>query len=87
MSDHATEYDLTAASESDPMARKYAVLLARLEAELAHVVAQEACVAELAAQRDTLHRSRREVMKKAEAVDVLLADYSKVGHEVAEQQG
>jgi hypothetical protein len=69
---------LTPATDSDPVGRKYAILLARLEAELAHIQAQEARVAELTAQRDGLVRSRREVMKKAETVDVLLADYSKV---------
>ncbi|BEI86906.1 hypothetical protein CcaverHIS002_0702520 [Cutaneotrichosporon cavernicola] len=63
--------------ETDAMGRKYAILLGRLEAELVHVQAQESQVAEMSAQRDALVRSRREIVKKAEAVDALLSDYSK----------
>ncbi|CAK9782391.1 unnamed protein product [Cutaneotrichosporon oleaginosum] len=70
-------------SDDDPMARKYGILLARLEAELGFVQAQEKRIAELTAQRDELVRSRREIAKKADAVDVLLADYSKTSAAMA----
>lgn len=73
--------DLTAAPESSD-ARKYAVLLARLEAELAHVISQESHVAGLTKERDSLLRQRREVTKKFEAVDVWLGDYAKVSQDV-----
>ncbi|KLT39181.1 hypothetical protein CC85DRAFT_251569 [Cutaneotrichosporon oleaginosum] len=78
--DFIASASLTTASDDDPMARKYGILLARLEAELGFVQAQEKRIAELTAQRDELVRSRREIAKKADAVDVLLADYSKVSH-------
>lgn len=72
---------LTAAPEGSD-ARKYALIIARLEAELATIIAQESRVAELTKERDALLRSRREVTQKFESVDVLLGDYAKVSSSV-----
>jgi hypothetical protein len=62
----------------DDEARKYALVVARLEAELAAVLAAEARVAELTAERDGLVRARRAVKHKFDAVDIHLADFAKV---------
>jgi hypothetical protein len=63
---------------TDPEAHKYALIIARLEAELAAIVEHEKQVAALTAERDGIVRSRREVKAKFDAVDVWLSDFAKV---------
>lgn len=65
-------------SATDPESRKYALIIARLEAELAAIMAREEQLATLTAERDGLLRSQRELRSNFNVAEVFLTDYSRV---------
>ncbi|KAL1412383.1 hypothetical protein Q8F55_000128 [Vanrija albida] len=76
-----TEVLATLPADGEPRAR--ALIISRLEAELAAIMEREATVAALTAERDGLLRSRRELKSKYDKVDVYLADYARTSSAMA----
>ncbi|TXT05992.1 hypothetical protein VHUM_03753 [Vanrija humicola] len=77
--------DAEVLAADDGEARDQALIIARLEAELAAIMEREGTVAELTAERDALVQTRRDLKKSYKDVADFLDDYARVSGRLASQ--